>query len=98
VLIQGGNSAGIGKSSIVSTTTRTLTHKDNPTHQFALHSPNICILEYETAHPNLAARHQPSMEYSLAYLCHSATIINEKYDEEITHLYNWPKLTKHFFL
>jgi hypothetical protein len=35
------------------------------------------------------------LEYGLAYLHHSSTIIIKQYDEEIAHAYNWPKFTKY---
>jgi hypothetical protein len=72
-----------------------LVQDDNPTHQNAIDTANTRIIEYQTAHPTLVAKQQPTLEYGLAYLRHGNTIINEKYDKTITHYYNWPKFTTH---
>jgi hypothetical protein len=52
-------------------------------------------MEYEEKYPTLLPWQQPTLDYGLAYLRHDGTIINEKYDESITHAYNWPKFTKY---
>jgi hypothetical protein len=69
-----------------------LAQDNNPTHQVAI---DMAILEYQATHPTLVARQQPTLDYGLAYLHHRKMIINEKYDEAITHYYNWPKFTMH---
>jgi hypothetical protein len=69
--------------------------RQEPLHQAALNTANSRILEYEANQPKLAARQQPTISYRLEYLCHGGTIINEKYDEEITHHHNWEIFTKH---
>jgi hypothetical protein len=68
---------------------------NNITHQHALRTANIRIMEYEEKYPTLLPWQQPTLDYGLAYLCHNGTIINERYDDLITHAYNWPKFTKH---
>jgi hypothetical protein len=68
---------------------------NNLVHQHALQTANTCIMEYEAKYPTVTLRQQPTLEYGLAYLRHSSTIINEQYDKEITHAYNWPKFTKY---
>jgi hypothetical protein len=52
-------------------------------------------MEYESKHPTLQPRQQPTLEYGLAYLRHGGIIINKRYDEEISQAYNWPKFTRH---
>jgi hypothetical protein len=66
-----------------------LAQDDNPVHQYALRTANICIMEYETKYPTIPLQQQPTLEYGFAYLHHGG-IFNKEYDEEITHAYNWP--------
>jgi hypothetical protein len=72
-----------------------LAQDDNPTHQLAIDTTNTCILEYQAAHTTSVARQQPTVDYGLACLRQGNMIINEQYDEAITHSYNWPKFTQH---
>jgi hypothetical protein len=72
-----------------------LVQDNNPTHQAAIDTANTCIFKYQATHPTLTARQQPTLDYGLAYLHHGNTIIIEKYNEAITHYYNWPKFTMH---
>jgi hypothetical protein len=72
-----------------------LAQDDNPVHQHALQTANICIMEYETKYPTTQPRQQPTLEYGLSYLRCGSIIINERYDEAITHAYNWPQFTKY---
>jgi hypothetical protein len=72
-----------------------LVQDDNMIQKTAIDMANTCIFEYQASHPTLVAKQQPTLEYGLAYLHHGNTIINEKYDEAITHYYNWPKFIIH---
>jgi hypothetical protein len=75
-----------------------LATNSNPVHQIALHTAGIQILEYETTHPHPVIKQQPTIAYGMAYLRHRGTIINKRYNEEITYYYNWPKYCFEKFL